>query len=102
LTAAPFGSFQGNYIADTFKSSSSTGFLSAPATGDALSLGLGYLQQNASSFGLTSADISGAKVTSQYTDAGTGISHIYYQQMYNGLPVMDAVAAVNLMPDGSV
>ena len=33
------------------------------------------------------ADVSEWKVSSQYKDESTGITHAYIQQMYNGVPV---------------
>jgi hypothetical protein len=102
MAVAPFEDFQGNYFPAQTAASSTTSFVSAPATGDALAIGLNYFQQNATSFGLSPADLTNSKVTSRYTDSDSGITHIYLQQTFNGLPVMDAMASINLMPDGRV
>jgi Zn-dependent metalloprotease len=37
-----------------------------------------------------------------YTDEDTGITHLYFTQMYDGFKVENAVANVNLRADGSV
>jgi Fungalysin metallopeptidase (M36)/GEVED domain/Dockerin type I domain/Fungalysin/Thermolysin Propeptide Motif/Bacterial Ig domain len=99
----PFPDFPGNYYPPTLAKTSNVNFLSGPATGDPLTIALGYLQQNGTSYGLNPADVTHAGATGNYADTlDSGIAHVYLQQTYNGLPVLDAVAGVNLMPDGRV
>src|SRR5262245_27843739 len=57
----PFPNFPGNYYPPVYsQSAGSAAFLSAPTAGDPLSAALSYFQQNASTYGLTSADVSHA------------------------------------------
>jgi len=99
----PIPDFPGNYYPPSHSLAATTSFLSSPTSGAPLSIGLGFLQQNGGTLGLSAADVSHAGLTNQYADSsGSGASHIYLQQNYNGLPVLDAVASVNVMPNGSV
>jgi extracellular elastinolytic metalloproteinase len=63
---------------------------------------LSFLGEHAAELGLTPGDLTGALVTSQYTDADTGISHVYLRQQFNGLPVVNADFSVGVAGDGSV
>jgi Fungalysin metallopeptidase (M36)/GEVED domain/Bacterial Ig domain/Dockerin type I domain/Fungalysin/Thermolysin Propeptide Motif/SdrD B-like domain len=76
--------------------------LTAPQSGAAATVAINYLRANASSFGLTTADLNNYEVTNNYTSAQGGITHVYLRQTYNGLPVVNAVANVSLMPGGRV
>jgi extracellular elastinolytic metalloproteinase len=46
-----------------------------------------YLQENKQQLGLTGADLNGAVVTDQYTDAHNGVTHVYFQQQHKGIAV---------------
>src|SRR5262245_42678544 len=103
VNVEPFPDFPGNYYPPTFAKSANVNFLSGPVTGDRLTIALGYLQQNGASYGLNPTDVTHAAATGNYADtADSGIGHVYLQQTYNGLSVLDAVAGVNMMADGSV
>src|SRR6185369_14086778 len=58
------------------------------------------LHDHAREMGLVAGDVDSAIVTDQYSDSLTGIVHVYLQQQYNGLPVLDANLNATLMPDG--
>ena len=76
------------------------GYLTGPATGDPLSIAESYMAAHAGQLGLTSADLSPIVVTDRYTDADTGVTHLYFRQDYNGLEVSDANFVVNVTGDG--
>jgi hypothetical protein len=97
-----FPGFEGNYYPPTRAQAATAGFLSAPSTQAPLTIAQNYLAQNATTFGVSAADVSRATVSSQYTDSQGGIQHVYLQQTYNGLPVLDAVGGVHLTKDGEV
>ena len=59
----------------------------SPAT---VATALSFLGDHAGQLGLVPVDLVNPIVTSQYTDADTGISHIYLRQQVNGLPVVNA------------
>ena len=68
----------------------------------ALNAATSYVTANVSQFGLTRADMANYVVTNSYTDSKSGVSHIYLQQTYQGLPIIDSTININVMPDGSV
>ena len=78
------------------------GFLSAPSTGDPISVAMDFLEQNAPALGLSIDDLDDYVVNSQYADVDSGITHVYLQQTHDGLKVTNANISVNLMPDGRV
>ncbi|MEX2176183.1 MAG: M36 family metallopeptidase, partial [Pirellulaceae bacterium] len=94
--------YEGNYVPPQEYKAGSAGFLTAPAAGSAQSIAINYLKQNAASFGAAAGDFNHYTVSKQYTDAHNGITHIYLQQTFNGLPVADAVAAVNISQQGQI
>jgi hypothetical protein len=55
-----------------------------------------------SAFGLAPADVDELEITDSYTSAHNGVSHVYLRQQHRGLDVLDAVANVNVLPDGEV
>ncbi|WP_310398134.1 M36 family metallopeptidase [Hymenobacter sp.] len=66
----------------------------APA---AVQAGLRQFAQRASrESGLRDADVLNPLVTSQYTDAHNGVTHLYLRQRHQGVEVMGAVADVHL------
>lgn len=77
-------------------------FLSKPAGGIPLEIGLNYLKSNATKLGVSTRDFDNAIVTNQYTDADTGLTHIYLRQQFNGLEVANADFSINITRDGRV
>ena len=73
------------------------GYLTNPRSGDSLTIALNYLQQNTSRLGLTSSDLDGAIVKSQYHSDSTGVTHIAFRQTFNDLEVKSADILVNIM-----
>lgn len=61
-----------------------------------------FLQNNAASFGLTAADLSNFVITDQYTSSHNGVTHLYLQQTYLGIPIIDANINVNVAANGTV
>ncbi len=61
-----------------------------------------YLTRNAASLGLTNDDVANYVVTNQYTDAHNGVTHLYLQQTYKGLSIIDANINVNIAADGTI
>jgi fungalysin/thermolysin propeptide len=77
-------------------------FLTGPRSGPPLAIALAYLKAHEQELGLTASDLSGLAVTDQYTDSGTGTTHIYFQQRYKGIGVYTGITGVNIARDGSV
>lgn len=75
---------------------------SVVAAADALTLATSYVSANASSFGITADDAAHFVVTDQYVSEHNGVTHVYLQQTYQGLTIVDATINVNVMADGSI
>lgn len=72
----------------------------APAA--ALATATSYVSANAAQFGITVEDAVHFIVTDQYVTEHNGVTHLYLQQTYQGLPIIDSTINVNLLADGSV
>ncbi|MDX1947010.1 MAG: M36 family metallopeptidase, partial [Pirellulaceae bacterium] len=94
--------FDGNYQPASQSQTATLGYLSGPTSGDPLTIGRSYLAANATSLGISAGDVYRAAVTDSYRDTDDGTTHIYLQQTYNGLPVVDAVAGVHVTRHGQV
>jgi hypothetical protein len=77
-------------------------FLTGPAAGSPLDIGLAYLKAHKQSFGLTGSDLADVVVSDRYTDARTGTTHIYLQQRYQGIDVYNGITDINVAKDGSI
>jgi len=103
IEGTPFWDYPGNYLPpQSYDASTTDGFLSGPAAGAPLTVALNYLTQNAAAYGLTPADLANHNVTDQYASPDLGVTHIYLEQTFNGLPVADANISVNVMTDGRI
>lgn len=63
---------------------------------------LAFLNSHQTEFGLVAGDLINPLVTGQYTDADTGISHVYLSQQVNGLPVVFTSFSIGIAANGSV
>ncbi len=61
-----------------------------------------YLRQSAAARGLADSDLEYRHQDSSYATRHNGVSHQFFQQFVDGLPVYKAIAQVNVMPDGRV
>src|SRR5262245_60518453 len=64
--------------------------LSAPKVGPALNVALDFLSSHAGKLGVNPEDVSDARISDQYTDPSSGITHLYLKQQVNGLDVINA------------
>ena len=77
-------------------------FLTGPNAGAPLDIAKAYLQTNSAALGLTVQDIDSLKVTNNYQSSGSKTTHIYFQQMVNGLPVVNSNININIAKNGEV
>ena len=78
------------------------GYLSKPQKGARISIARAFLASHASDLHLTQADVSGAIVTNQYTDAATGVTHIYMNQAIRGVQIVNANLGIHIARGGRV
>lgn len=76
--------------------------LSGPQSGAPTVIATRFVEQHASELGLNPADLSGAVVSDSYRTAVSGLSHVYLQQMWQGIPVERGILNVNIANDGRV
>jgi Ca2+-binding RTX toxin-like protein len=68
----------------------------------ALATATAFVTANASQFGLTGVDAANFIVTDQYVTAHNGVTHLYLQQTYLDLPIIDATINLNVLADGTI
>ena len=69
---------------------------------DHLALALGFISSNATALGLSSGDFAQYQVKDEVFSQVTGASHIYFRQVYEGLPVYNGLLHVNVNRDGRI
>lgn len=63
---------------------------------------LRFLQENPVKFGLTAADVADVRVTDEYLSKNNGITHVWVQQQYAGIPLFNGLFGLHVKPDGGV
>lgn len=63
---------------------------------DKLNMGSNFINNNLETLKLTESDVSEMKVSDMYTTKHNGVTHIYYQQYLNDIPVHNAIVNVNI------
>ncbi len=78
-------------------------FLTGASSQSPQSIAEGYLKgDGAARFGLKASDLEFVLDEGTYRSDHTGVSHVYFNQFVNGVPVYRGVAQVNVLPDGRV
>ncbi len=77
-------------------------YLSGSTDGDPLIIALDFIQSRSQELGVTAADVADLVVTDQYVSAHTGVTHIYLQQQYQGIRVLNGRININIAADGRV
>ncbi|NVJ28159.1 metalloprotease [Myxococcus sp. AM011] len=78
------------------------GALSGPASGDALAVGLDFVQRHREVLGLEQSDLANLELTDRVYSRVSGATHLYLRQRYQGLPVYNAQLQVNVDREGRV
>jgi extracellular elastinolytic metalloproteinase len=79
-----------------------TGYLTAPAAGDPVTIARNYMTAHAADMGLLPGDVADLEVLQNYTTDTTGITHLGFGQRLNGLVVENTVVNVNVTADGKI
>ena len=77
-------------------------FVTGPRAGSPQAIAVSHIRTHAKALGLQRADVADMVVTDRYTDADTGVTHVYLRQRYQGIEVFDANINVNVARDGSI
>ena len=90
-------SHQGSNLRDA----GSTESLSKAREGAPADIAQAFVAERVSDLGLVPGDLD-MEISSSYVSKHTGVSHVYLQQMKDGIPVLGAILNVNVGADGSV
>jgi extracellular elastinolytic metalloproteinase len=63
---------------------------------------LRFLQTQPGTFGLQPSDVGDVRVTDEYVSKNNGLTHVWVQQQYAGIPVYNALFGLHVRPDGQV
>ncbi len=77
-------------------------YLSGPSGDAPFDIAIDFVTDNAAELGLATSDLHDYLVTDHYRGRHNGVTHVYLQQTYRGLPVLDATINVNVGTDGRV
>ncbi len=63
---------------------------------------LRFLRADPAKFGLSADDVADVRVTDEYTTQHNGVTHVWLQQQYNGIPVFNALFGLHQLPGGEI
>jgi extracellular elastinolytic metalloproteinase len=78
------------------------GALSEPRSGDALAIGLDFVQKHREALGLELNDLANLEVTDRVYSKNSGVTNLYLRQTFKGLPVYNAQLQINVDGEGRV
>lgn len=61
-----------------------------------------YLKENIATWQLTEADIADVSIEDILTSKHNGVTHIYFNQRYQGVKIFNALSTVNVLPNGEI
>jgi len=61
-----------------------------------------FLKENVANWQLTEADIADIAIENIFTSKHNGVTHIYFNQQYQGIKIFNALSTVNVLPNGEV
>ncbi|MFK7983694.1 MAG: T9SS-dependent M36 family metallopeptidase [Saprospiraceae bacterium] len=61
-----------------------------------------FLQENIAEWQLTEADIADIAIENIVTSKHNGVTHIYFNQQYQGIKIFNALSTVNVLPNGKI
>ncbi len=67
-----------------------------------IDLSKSYIKTHIADWKLSATDIEDIIVDNTYQTKHNGVTHVYYQQRYKGIPIYNAILNVNLLPNGKV
>ncbi len=61
-----------------------------------------FLKENITTWQLTEADIADISIENILTSKHNGVTHIYFNQRYQGIKIFNALSTVNVLPNGEI
>ncbi|MEZ4984028.1 MAG: M36 family metallopeptidase [Saprospiraceae bacterium] len=68
----------------------------------AVTIATQYLRQQADALGLTAADVSQCTLSSEVYSSHNAVTHVYWQQTYEQIPLHNAILNLNVLKNGEV
>jgi Zn-dependent metalloprotease len=62
----------------------------------------GFLRTHKDLYGFSDQEVDALQIDAQYTDAHNGVTHVFYKQLADGIPVYPASLSVHLNARGQV
>ncbi|MCC7035022.1 MAG: M36 family metallopeptidase [Acidobacteria bacterium] len=78
------------------------GYLTAPDARDAAVVAEDFMRSQTDLLGLAPADVADCERTDRVISAVSGVTHLYYRQRVNGIPVYNAPLQFNVASDGRI
>ncbi len=69
---------------------------------DKVNIAATHVESNTDKLGLIPSDVTEIKVSDIYKTKHNGVTHVYFQQLYKGIPVSDAIINVNILKNDEV
>lgn len=76
--------------------------LTGPSRGEPRGIGRAFLVRHAEALGLEPSDVRTLVPDRQYVTGTTGVQHLFWTQVVDGVPVFDSMVAVHVAADGAV
>jgi len=78
------------------------GYLTGPASGDALDIAMAYVRGHKADLGVIDDDLTDVVVKDRYMSPNNGITHLYLRQRLDGIEVFNGDINVNVTRDGRI
>lgn len=78
------------------------GYLTAPDARDAEAVAEDFMRSRPALLGLMASDVVDAELTDRVSSAVSGVTHLYFRQRVNGIPVYNAQLHFNIASDGRI
>ena len=67
---------------------------------NAINLAKAHIEAHLSEWNLAKADVNNIIISDRYQTQHNGVTHIYFQQRYQGIPIHNAITSIHVLPNG--
>jgi extracellular elastinolytic metalloproteinase len=86
----------------TYSLSNAVGFLTGPESGDVHQVALSFVRNNPELLGLSAQDLAELELTDSVFSDLSGVTHLYWRQTHQGIPVYNGQVHVNIDKHGRI
>ena len=61
-----------------------------------------HIQAQLTDWELLPEDVKSLRKSDEYASSHNGVTHLYFQQLYNGIEILNAVGGVHILPNGKI